>query len=70
MWLEAFVTHSILSMDSLKRLDPVFGLVDWREREWASSCAGSWGGVEGGPSELEVDMGGMEGGAYQATPAL
>jgi len=64
-------THFTASRVSLKKPEPSFGLVDWRERERASSCAGSRGGVEGGLSELEVlDIGGMEGSAYQAAPAL
>jgi len=64
-------THFTASRVSLKKPEPSFGLVDWRERERASSCAGSRGGVEGGLRELDVpDMGGIEGSTYQAAPAL
>jgi len=63
--------HFTTSRESLRWPEPSFGLVDWRDRDRASSCAGSRGGVEGGLSKLEVlDMGGMEGSAYQAAPAL
>ena len=42
-------------MCSLRELEPSLGLVDCRELERAKNRARSRGGVEGGPSELEVE---------------
>jgi len=46
--------HFTTSRVSLKKPEPWFGLVDWRERGRASNCAGSRGRVEGGLSELGI----------------
>ena len=50
--------------------EPLFGLVDWRERERSADRSGSRGGVEGGLLGLEADMGGVGGGAYQAARVI
>ena len=48
------------------RPEPLFGLVDWREREWAADRTESRGGLEEGLLGLEADMDGMGSGTYQA----